>query len=62
MSPEIRNVLFSSDVNVSMTGTNYEKGAGLGLSICKEFVTKLGGKIWVESQSGLAAHFLSPCG
>ncbi len=37
--------------------TRKHGGAGLGLAICKALVTKLGGKIWVESQLGNGATF-----
>lgn len=42
---------------VSVPGTNNEKGTGLGLTICKEFISKIGGNIWVESTYGVGSTF-----
>jgi len=36
----------------SKKGTAKEEGTGLGLTICKEFINKLGGKIWFKSTLG----------
>lgn len=49
--------LFDLGQNVSRPGTEDEKGTGMGLSICYEFVKKHGGDIWVESEPEKGSHF-----
>ena len=55
--------LFQIENNASTLGTNQEKGTGLGLPLCKEFVEKNEGKIWVESElgQGTKISFTIPC-
>lgn len=57
IKPEIQSKLFKNSEDVSTRGTNKEKGTGLGLIICKEFVEKHNGKIWVESKLGEGSSF-----
>ena len=49
--------LFRIDENFSTSGTQNEKGTGLGLILCKEFIEKHGGKIWVDSKPGIGSTF-----
>ncbi|MCF8365914.1 MAG: PAS domain S-box protein [Bacteroidales bacterium] len=43
------DLLFDAGNNYTTIGTNKEKGTGIGLIICKDFVERNGGIIWAES-------------
>nr|MDA3817620.1 ATP-binding protein [Prolixibacteraceae bacterium] len=57
MPPEMTSKLFDVAENVSRPGTDDEPSSGLGLILCKEFVDKHGGNIWVESEEGKGSTF-----
>ncbi len=57
MSPEVQSQLFKLDSNFTSRGTNQERGSGLGLKLCKEFVEKNGGIIGVSSKPGVGTTF-----
>ncbi len=58
ISEENIHKIFRIDSNHSTHGTNGEKGTGLGLILCKEFVEQHNGKIWVESVVDKGSRFI----
>ena len=64
MSKSMLKNLFQIDVQTNRKGTEGEPSTGLGLMICKEFIEKHGGKLWVESEEGKGSifHFTLPKG
>jgi signal transduction histidine kinase len=49
--------LFSGESGFSSYGTLGEKGTGMGLGLCRNFVEIHGGKIWAESTQGVGSTF-----
>ncbi len=58
MSKKVVDDLFNLNKSeISRLGTDNEKGSGLGLVICKDFICKHKGKIWAESEEGNGSKF-----
>jgi PAS domain S-box-containing protein len=57
MNKETIDKLFKIETSFSSRGTENEKGSGLGLLLCREFVEQHGGKIWAESILGEGSKF-----
>lgn len=62
MDQELIENLFRLDGKSGRTGTNGEPTSGFGLILCKEFIEKHNGKIWVESEpkKGSTFYFTLP--
>jgi len=54
---EHQDKLFRIDTNYQRKGTAEEESTSLGLILCKEFIEKHGGKIWVESEENMGSEF-----
>jgi PAS domain S-box-containing protein len=57
MSMEMIENLFQIEMNTSRKGTEREPSSGLGLILCKDFVEKHGGTLWVESEINRGSTF-----
>lgn len=58
MNKELMDNLFKIDKKVGRKGTNGEASTGLGLLLCKEFIEKHSGQIWVESEVDKGTKFI----
>ena len=63
MRPKMVEDLFRLDIKTNRQGTEEEPSSGLGLILCKDFVEKHGGRLWVESKEliGSTFYFTLPC-
>ena len=64
MPESLKKKLFSiGEKNISRVGTDGEKGTGLGLILCHDFIQQHKGRIWVESKpgKGTTVNFTLPC-
>jgi signal transduction histidine kinase len=57
MTKEEIATIFSLNHSSTTTGTQGETGTGLGLLLCKEFIEKNNGKIWIESELNVGSTF-----
>jgi hypothetical protein len=64
MDQDTLSNLFSLEGSRSNQGTAGEKGSGLGLVLCKEFIQRHGGELWARSEpgQGTAIYFTLPKG
>ena len=57
MNKNMLDNLFCLDVNTKRSGTDGEYSTGLGLILCKDFIEKHGGKLWIDSEEGKGSTF-----
>jgi signal transduction histidine kinase len=57
ISDENIKKIFDINSHFTSSGTNNEKGSGLGFLICQEFIKKHDGEIWIESKEGIGSLF-----
>lgn len=64
LSDKAKDRIFHVDKRYRQDGTAGETGTGLGLSFCKELISRNGGDIWVESEvnEGATFYFSVPVG
>ncbi len=62
IAPERIDKIFTLDEKITTRGTAEEKGSGLGLLLCKEFIERHKGRIWIKSElhKGTTVFFTLP--
>ncbi len=58
ISKENIDKIFDLSQMFSTEGTNLEKGSGMGLTLCKDIITKNNGKITIKSKEGFGSRFI----
>jgi signal transduction histidine kinase len=57
MDDETLETLLAPELVVSTSGTGNEKGTGLGLALCRDYLRKAGGELTVDSEKGVGSTF-----
>jgi signal transduction histidine kinase len=57
MDEETLETLLAPELVISTAGTGNEKGTGLGLALCRDYLQKAGGELTVESEKGAGSTF-----
>ena len=57
MAAEVRDKLFSLDTRFTLPGTEREKGSGLGLILCQQFLARHGTEFRIASEQGQGSSF-----
>lgn len=57
MSPETIDKILNKNIHLTTYGTDNEKGSGLGIQLCKEFISLNTGDLWIESKPGKGTSF-----
>lgn len=57
ISEKDKQLIFDAKRHIVYNGTNNERGTGVGLALCKDFITRHGGEIWFESKENEGSTF-----
>ncbi|MBI1312293.1 PAS domain S-box protein [bacterium] len=57
ISPEDQDRIFAAFTQADTSSTRRFQGSGLGLAICRELITRMGGRIYVDSVPGQGSQF-----